>query len=590
MKRLIIWLAILLPLWVNAQTNGTIQKTSATGTVRGSFGSLGLDTLTRVTGALVDGYILKYHAATNKWYASPDPTGSLYWSRSGTTLSPATSGDNISLTGTIFGKRIDARTGERLLLWNQTDADYWSLDNNIDTLEFSRGFTRKAYMESNGSLNLNGNLSTTDLFIRSAHTLVTGTQYLTVRDSVSGLIERMKTTALPVNAGSNNYVQNQYTGAQTGSFFWIDGYGRIDGTPATYTPSLKIGTNSNIPTQAGISVNLNYTPANVETAHAFADRSDYSIKGMAYNSYDISPTFSGTDVSVVTDHYIGLQFTPTATDTTRIQNVYGLDFHPSFAKVSGTRIAAVNVESVPGTFTNKYALRSTQSDVDVSIAGRSYSGGVNSSGTIVSTYAGTSPIFSNASGTTNVQYMDFYNTGGRFWLGNNNSAGSSLPGSTAYATVLNTVGATALQFGTNGSIRQTISSGGDVTFTGNVSAANLASGTYTPTLTNGTNVSSSTAYTCQYMRVGNVVTVSGRIDVTMTASNTATEISVSLPIVSNFSGTENLGGTGNGVGANAPNGVKIEADTTNDRATYTFDTGGSGGARKISFSFTYQII
>ena len=72
MKRLIIWLAILLPLFTNAQTNGTIQKTSATGTIRGSFGSLGLDTLPRVTGALVDGYILKYHAATNKWYASPD--------------------------------------------------------------------------------------------------------------------------------------------------------------------------------------------------------------------------------------------------------------------------------------------------------------------------------------------------------------------------------------------------------------------------------------------------------------------------------------------------------------------------------------
>ena len=132
--------------------------------------------------------------------------------------------------------------------------------------------------------------------------------------------------------------------------------------------------------------------------------------------------------------------------------------------------------------------------------------------------------------------------------------------------------------------------GTSATFSSTISASNLTSGTYTPTLTNGTNVSSSTAYTCQYMRVGNVVTVSGRIDVTMTASNTATEISVSLPIVSNFSGTENLGGTGNGVGSNSPNGVKIEADTTNDRATYTFDTGGSGGARKISFSFTYLIL
>ena len=76
MKKLL-YIILLLPLWVQAQTNGTIQKTSATGTIRGSFGSLGLDTLPRVTGALVDGYILKYHAATNKWYASPDIASTL---------------------------------------------------------------------------------------------------------------------------------------------------------------------------------------------------------------------------------------------------------------------------------------------------------------------------------------------------------------------------------------------------------------------------------------------------------------------------------------------------------------------------------
>lgn len=74
MKRLILWLALLLPFFANAQVNGTIQKTISTGTVRGNFGSNGLDTLPRVTGVFVDGYILKYHAATNKWYASPDPT------------------------------------------------------------------------------------------------------------------------------------------------------------------------------------------------------------------------------------------------------------------------------------------------------------------------------------------------------------------------------------------------------------------------------------------------------------------------------------------------------------------------------------
>lgn len=74
MKKLIIWLALLLPFIANAQVNGTIQKTASSGTIRGSFGSLGIDTIPRVTGVLVNGYILKYNAATNKWYASPDPT------------------------------------------------------------------------------------------------------------------------------------------------------------------------------------------------------------------------------------------------------------------------------------------------------------------------------------------------------------------------------------------------------------------------------------------------------------------------------------------------------------------------------------
>lgn len=74
MKRLILWLALLLPFFANAQVNGTIQKTVSTGVIRGNFGSSELDTLPRVTGVLVNGYILKYNASTNKWYASPDPT------------------------------------------------------------------------------------------------------------------------------------------------------------------------------------------------------------------------------------------------------------------------------------------------------------------------------------------------------------------------------------------------------------------------------------------------------------------------------------------------------------------------------------
>jgi hypothetical protein len=70
----------------------------------------------------------------------------------------------------------------------------------------------------------------------------------------------------------------------------------------------------------------------------------------------------------------------------------------------------------------------------------------------------------------------------------------------------------------------------------------LLSGTYTPTLTNTTNVAASTAFTCQYMRVGNVVTVSGRVSIDPTSTGN-TKLEMSLPIASNFAAIEQAGGS-----------------------------------------------
>jgi len=68
-------------------------------------------------------------------------------------------------------------------------------------------------------------------------------------------------------------------------------------------------------------------------------------------------------------------------------------------------------------------------------------------------------------------------------------------------------------------------------------------GTYTPTLTNGANVDASTAYLCQYFRVGNMVTVSGQMDIN-TNSTGASAISMTPPIASAFTNTIQGGGTG----------------------------------------------
>lgn len=116
----------------------------------------------------------------------------------------------------------------------------------------------------------------------------------------------------------------------------------------------------------------------------------------------------------------------------------------------------------------------------------------------------------------------------------------------------------------------------------------LAAGTYTPTLTNVANLDASTAYECQYIRVGNTVTVSGKVDVDPTVTVTSTQLGISLPISSNIGATEDLAGT-----AFAPTiagqGAAILGDATNDRAQMQWISGDVTN-QPMYFTFTYQVI
>jgi len=73
---------------------------------------------------------------------------------------------------------------------------------------------------------------------------------------------------------------------------------------------------------------------------------------------------------------------------------------------------------------------------------------------------------------------------------------------------------------------------------------NIFSGTYTPTLTNSTNVAASTPVECFYTRVGNVVTVTGQVSIDVTTTLTDSVLLMSLPIASTFTAGRNCGGTG----------------------------------------------
>lgn len=115
------------------------------------------------------------------------------------------------------------------------------------------------------------------------------------------------------------------------------------------------------------------------------------------------------------------------------------------------------------------------------------------------------------------------------------------------------------------------------------------SGTYTPTLTNGTNIAASTAYVCNFLRVGDVVTVSGRVDIDPTAAApTASVLGISLPIASTLSGgLTNCAGTA--ISQTVAQYGAISGLDASDRAQLDFLATNTANQTWL-FHFTYRII
>jgi hypothetical protein len=114
---------------------------------------------------------------------------------------------------------------------------------------------------------------------------------------------------------------------------------------------------------------------------------------------------------------------------------------------------------------------------------------------------------------------------------------------------------------------------------------NVFSGTYTPTLTNVTNVDASTSQVSSYMRVGNVVTVCGSVNIDPTAAG-STEIRMSIPVASDFTAAHQAGGTFNDV-TNQGGGIFAAPSTDDVRLIFTAS---SVVNTSFYFSFTYRVI
>jgi hypothetical protein len=117
----------------------------------------------------------------------------------------------------------------------------------------------------------------------------------------------------------------------------------------------------------------------------------------------------------------------------------------------------------------------------------------------------------------------------------------------------------------------------------------FCSGTYTPTFAGVTNITGTPSGTAQWTRVGNVVTVSGSVQVDPTTASTASAFTSTLPIASTFGANADLGGTAvrdNNTATNIT--ASIRGSSTLARFDFFCDTNTNSEA--WYYTFTYEVL
>jgi hypothetical protein len=183
-------------------------------------------------------------------------------------------------------------------------------------------------------------------------------------------------------------------------------------------------------------------------------------------------------------------------------------------------------------------------------------------------------------------------------LGNISGESGSCIGNSATATKLSSSRTFQLTGDLSGSVNADLSTG--FTISAQVSdnshnhststITDVTSGSYTPTLTNTTNISASSVGSSdfQYQRVGNIVSVCGTVSLTPTSTTADFSLRITLPIApASFGNATQAHGVG-GDASNVVNGRVASVGSTtvvafNGRATTTVTS------RTCGLSFSYRI-
>lgn len=118
------------------------------------------------------------------------------------------------------------------------------------------------------------------------------------------------------------------------------------------------------------------------------------------------------------------------------------------------------------------------------------------------------------------------------------------------------------------------------------SGGNIDSGVYTPTAAGITNIDSVTAYESTFIQIGNIVQVSGRLDVDATGSGD-TRFTLTLPVPHDLTAIGDLAG----ICAQRSSSIQypgvIYAGVSSDNAEFRLYSS-SASSRETYFNFTYR--
>lgn len=211
--------------------------------------------------------------------------------------------------------------------------------------------------------------------------------------------------------------------------------------------------------------------------------------------------------------------------------------------------------------------------------------------TVASVGAGSQVFQSNTAGA--VTLRSIIGTGIASVVQNTNDITINVPAPTVISVAGGGTGADVFNTNSAGNVvLRNINGTGLVTVTQNASDITVAtptvlSGVYTPTFTAVANVATVSGFQAQYMRVGSVVTVSGKVTVDPTNNGQTTTYRITLPIASDIGVEQDCCGT-SGCGETTQSGA-VKGDATNNEAVVSF-MAGTATVRDHFFTFTYRII